>query len=206
VTETALRNYIIGSDQIENGSVTVPKLATNSVITSKIVDEAVTSVKLASGSVTESKISNSAVTTAKINDNAVTDTKVSTGAIVASKLSGVQGFNDYPIYGIRAFGRIDDNGVISRASGNIQSANWFEEGKCRITFTTPVPMNNYTVIVTDCQDFDHILSVTEVSTASFVVTSFDTVLHNMLLANKAFSGSNSQPRFQNNRFNFVVVF
>jgi hypothetical protein len=89
VTETALRNYIIGSDQIEDGSVIEPKLATNSVSTSKILDEAVTSVKLASGSVTESKISNSAVTTAKINNLAVTEAKLADSAVTTAKINNL---------------------------------------------------------------------------------------------------------------------
>jgi hypothetical protein len=99
VTETALRNYTIGSDQIENGSVIEPKLATDSVSTNKILDEAVISIKLATGSVTEGKIATSAVTEGKIADlnvtedklaaNAVTNTKVASNAVTYAKIQKV---------------------------------------------------------------------------------------------------------------------
>jgi hypothetical protein len=68
VTETALRNYIIGSDQIENSSVT----------TTKINDLAVTGGKLAAGSVSFDKLDGVVNSTTGISKNSPSDTKIVT--------------------------------------------------------------------------------------------------------------------------------
>lgn len=61
VTETALRNYFIGTDQLEDSSVTAPKLSSNSVTSEKLLDGAVTTNKLNNESVTETKMADNSV-------------------------------------------------------------------------------------------------------------------------------------------------
>jgi len=127
-------------------------------------------------------------------------------AVVASNLVGNQGNDTYPIYGVRAFGLISNTGSISRSSNNISSAVWFEQGRCRVTFTRDMPMSNYIVIVTSIGDGDHIFSVSDRTARSFVISSIDTTLNNMIEANEPFRNSNRRPFFQNNVFNFMVIF
>jgi microcystin-dependent protein len=99
VTETALRNYLIGTDQLEdtavttaklaNGAVTEVKILDGSVTTNKINNLAVTTGKLADTSVTEAKISDNAVTTGKINALAVTEAKISDNAVTTGKINAL---------------------------------------------------------------------------------------------------------------------
>jgi hypothetical protein len=149
--------------------------------------------------------------TATSTNNAGTNTighshQLNDRAIVASKLFGNQGFNDHPIYGVRDFGLISNTGSISRSSNNISSAVWFEPGRCRVTFTRDMPMSNYTVIVTPTEDNDHIFSVGNRTARTFIVTSLDTLTGNLSSAGTRYRDSSSIPTFQNNAFNFMVIF
>jgi hypothetical protein len=87
VTERALRDYVVGTDQLADLSVTTAKLANTSVSTGKLIDETVTAGKLASNSVTEVKLADNAVTTAKINDLAVTAGKLASNSVTEVKLA-----------------------------------------------------------------------------------------------------------------------
>lgn len=81
---------------IPDESITVDKLADNSVASNKIVNLAITNAKLANSSVGASKLVDSAVETAKINNgavnadklasNAVTNVKIADGTIAETKL------------------------------------------------------------------------------------------------------------------------
>jgi hypothetical protein len=66
---------ITASTKLVDGTVTAPKLASDSVTTAKITDANVTAAKLASDSVTTAKILDANVTTAKIADAAITQAK-----------------------------------------------------------------------------------------------------------------------------------
>lgn len=80
VTEVALRNYSVDSDQIADLSVT----------TGKIAASAVNSEKLADGSVTSNKLDNLSVIESKIANNAITFRAVSTDLFVTS-VQGIRG-------------------------------------------------------------------------------------------------------------------
>jgi hypothetical protein len=87
VTERALRDYVVGTDQLADLSVTTAKLANTSVSTGKLIDESVTAGKLASNSVTEVKLAANAVTTGKINDLAVTAGKLASNSVTEVKIA-----------------------------------------------------------------------------------------------------------------------
>jgi hypothetical protein len=77
----------VNTDNVQNGSITEPKLANGSTSEDKIANGAVTTAKLANGSVTEPKIASSAVTESKINNGAVTESKIALNAVTSGKIS-----------------------------------------------------------------------------------------------------------------------
>jgi hypothetical protein len=87
----------IGTDQIQDGAVTSPKLhngavtksklAGNSVSNSKLRDNSISNSKLRNNSVSTSDIQDNAVSTSKIQDNAVSTSKIQDNAVTASKVA-----------------------------------------------------------------------------------------------------------------------
>jgi uncharacterized membrane protein len=71
---------------LANGAVTTNKLATDSVITDKILDGNVTTPKLATDSVITDKILDGNVTTPKLATDAVITDKILDGAVTAAKI------------------------------------------------------------------------------------------------------------------------
>jgi hypothetical protein len=69
-----------------------------------------------------------------------------------------------------------------------------------------MPMADYIVVINASGDNDHIFSVASKTRRSFVAISLDSGGGNMIDNNLTFSTSNSRPFFQNNRFDFMVIF
>lgn len=83
VTETALRNYVVGTDQIGALSVTAAQLSADSVTSEKILD----------GSVTTNKLGNGAVSEAKMGDNSVSFRTITT-AVYRTSTQGIRPLAD----------------------------------------------------------------------------------------------------------------
>jgi len=124
------------------------KLTTGTLPIARIADEAIVTAKIADGAIVTAKIANEAIVTAKIDD----------GAVTAAKLSGAQ-TGPAPIYGCRAWvrfnGQQDTGGVTSAAntdrliiaSGNVDSVLRTGAGQFTVTFTTPMPTEDYAAVV-----------------------------------------------------------
>ena len=87
VDSNKLASNSVISTKILNGAVDSNKLATNSVITDKILNGAVDSNKLASNSVISTKILNGAVDSNKLATNSVTNDKIVAKAVSSDKLT-----------------------------------------------------------------------------------------------------------------------
>jgi hypothetical protein len=152
-----------GQMRIPNGGITSNELASNSVVTAKILDSNVITAKIANGAVITEKISDSAVTTiklenstssitgvttAKIADSNVTTAKIADASITAAKLNGAQ-TGSAPIFGCRAYGSFNGQAtspISPIASGNVSTIVRTGTGFYRITMTTPMSSSNYTVV------------------------------------------------------------
>ena len=87
---------MMGTDDIQNGSIIGDKLADLCISTAKLIDAAITGAKIALGSIltghiqdlqiTNAKIANLAVTTAKIEALAVTNAKIGNASISEAKI------------------------------------------------------------------------------------------------------------------------
>lgn len=121
-------------------------IAPGSVGTTQLANGAVTTAKLADASVTTAKIVDANVTTAKIADANVTTAKIADANITPAKLNGAQS-GSAPIYGVRAWGRVDSSGALSYG-GNIASAVRNGVGNFSVVFTTAMANANYAVVVT----------------------------------------------------------
>lgn len=91
VTNGNSHNHVVGGAQIptsgiQNGAITLDKLANNSVSTDKIVNGAVTDTKISDSAVTSVKVSNGAITSEKIGTNAITQDKIADGAVTYGKI------------------------------------------------------------------------------------------------------------------------
>jgi hypothetical protein len=94
VTERAIRDYVIDTDQLQAASVTEAILASESVTSTKISAGAVTTEKIGNQAITFDKLANSSVGSTKLADLAVTTEKIANNAITADKISNsVIGFN-----------------------------------------------------------------------------------------------------------------
>jgi hypothetical protein len=96
----------IQTGNIANGAVTTAKIADDGVTTAKIADDAVTTAKIADDAVTNDQIADNAIQQAQMADNSVGTAEIIDANITASKLSGAQS-GDAPVFGVRAWGRID---------------------------------------------------------------------------------------------------
>ena len=144
-------------------------LTAGSIVAADIASDAVTTAKILDANVTTAKLADSAVTTAKVNDSAVTTAKINNAAVTAAKLNGAQ-TGDAPIYGCRAWvnfnGSADTTGATStansnrliRASGNVTSVLRNGAGDYTVTFSTPMPDENYAAIVSGDMNFANIFN------------------------------------------------
>jgi len=125
-----ITNWIIAN--VQDGSVTTPKLADNAVTSSKIADGTITSVDINTNAiqtinlqdlaVTTAKIGSNAVTTDRLADNAVTSTKIVTNAINGDHLSdNLLTRRHFPVNGITT-NYIDFSNFVLFSS-NIAAAN-----------------------------------------------------------------------------------
>ena len=224
VTARALRLYEIDTDQLADDSVTADILKDstsvdadravttnhirNSAITpEKIDEEAVIESKIDNGAVTRDKIGGDAVNGDKIDDNAVNTEHIDNGAVTASKLSGGQG-GSAPVYGIRAYGVVNNNNTLASGSGNISNVSKTtfsitdDDGNTKtgdemtISFSTSMPNNDYTVITTarsdEGENGDHVYAIHSRNNSNFKVRVFDP------------GEGNNQPD-DNDGFHFIVV-
>ena len=72
---------------VADGSISAAKLATDAVITDKILNANVTADKLATDAVTTVKITDLNVTTAKIANDAITSAKIDDDAVIAAAIA-----------------------------------------------------------------------------------------------------------------------
>ncbi len=77
----------VGSSELASSSVTLVKLASNSVNTSKVVDRAIGDLQIAQNAVHAFHIRDADVGTSELADNAVTSAKIADGTIVAADLN-----------------------------------------------------------------------------------------------------------------------
>ncbi|MBI4712912.1 MAG: hypothetical protein HY762_06410 [Planctomycetes bacterium] len=85
------------TNEIKDGAVTTPKLATgavdagriaqNAVTTEKITDDAVTTTKIRDGAVTRAKMADGIIGTAELQDGSVTTPKLAASSVTAEKLA-----------------------------------------------------------------------------------------------------------------------
>jgi hypothetical protein len=109
-------SLVAGKLKVATSGITSNEIATNAVTNTAIAVNSITSGKIASNAVTTAKIADNNVTTAKILDANITTGKIANNAITPAKLNGGQTGSD-PIYGIRAFARVESNGAITRNAG-----------------------------------------------------------------------------------------
>lgn len=91
----------VGTDQLQDGAVTNPKLHSDAVSTSKVQDSAITTPKINALSITTPKVADAAITLAKLDthsvdtsklvDEAVTTDKLDSQAVTIDKMSGSGG-------------------------------------------------------------------------------------------------------------------
>lgn len=81
---TVLANNIVGTNNVQVSAITEPKLDSDSVSTTKILDLAVTTPKLADSVVTNLKLANSAITAVKIVSKTIGTNQLADGAVTAS--------------------------------------------------------------------------------------------------------------------------
>lgn len=77
------------TNEISDGAVTEPKLATGAITNGKIADAAVTNAKIVDGAVTTNKVAESSITSPKLANGAVTNVKLADGAVTDAKILGV---------------------------------------------------------------------------------------------------------------------
>jgi hypothetical protein len=221
ISTSTLSDNSVTTAKIANGAVTTAKLADGAVTTSKISDNAVTTPKIADGAVTTAKLANGAVTTAKLADGAVTTAKIASGAIVASKMSGqaIPVYDEHPIYGIRAWGRIGSSGNILRSSPNISTitdvnnakfTGFLDTGYAKVSFVDNFPHNNYSVVATAYnQDGsydapsggDHLITVVEQTTSYVIFRILETRIGNIASAGIPYSSASlHRPSILNSSF------
>ena len=129
----------------------------------KIRAQGITSNELSSGSVTSNAIADETIVNADISASAAIDpSKLGTGAITATatvttanivdasvtapKLSGAQ-TGTAPIYGVRAFGTVTSSGTALQTSkGNVSGVTRNAVGRYTVSFTTPMPTTEYSVV------------------------------------------------------------
>jgi hypothetical protein len=107
---------VAGKMKVATNGITSNEMGVGAVTTNAIAADAVATVKILDSNVTTAKIADSAVTTVKIADANVTTAKIADASITPAKLNGEQAGSD-PVYGIRAFARIEANGTVTRNVG-----------------------------------------------------------------------------------------
>lgn len=135
-----------GKLKVRSAGITSNEIGANSVTTNAITDLNITTGKIADLSVTTGKIADLGVTTAKIADSNVTTIKIADANITAEKLNGAQS-GSAPIFGVRAW--VNFNGVTTvsiREKGNVSTVVRDSGGIYTITFATPMPDTNYSIL------------------------------------------------------------
>lgn len=87
ISQGALKDNTVTTNDLANGVITSSKLSNNSVDWSKIVDGSITSTDIANGAITSSKLSNNSVDWSKIVNGSITSADIANGAIINSKLA-----------------------------------------------------------------------------------------------------------------------
>jgi hypothetical protein len=96
-------------------------------------------------------ISSGGVSSTELASNAVTTVKITDANVTAAKLSGAQ-TGSAPIFGVRAWGYITNNGTATLvSSGNITSISRLSTGYVSVTFTTAMPNANYAAVMSHDQ-------------------------------------------------------
>jgi hypothetical protein len=165
VSNSGITTALLENSSTTSNGVTAAKIANGAVITEKISNSAVTTIKLAN-----STSSTTGVTTAKIADSNVTTAKLANASVVAEKLSGAQTGNA-PVYGIRAYAKVQANGTIDINKG-FSSISRGGNGFYDLTLsTTPtsVPAITATCHTPSGNSFNYSAAVQINSSSSFTV-------------------------------------
>ena len=137
-----------GKLKVNAQGITSNELADDSVRTNKIFNLNVTTGKIADLNVTTEKIADLNVTTGKIANLNVTTGKIADANITASKLDGAQ-TGTALIYGVRAFGTVTSSGTALQTSkGNVSGVIKNNTGRYTVSFITPMPITEYSVVAT----------------------------------------------------------
>ena len=86
VGEINIQDNAVSNSKILNSSITEDKIRNNSISTSKIIDGSIVEQKIANNAVTEKKIYTGAVTTTKIADGSITEEKIADDAVTEGKI------------------------------------------------------------------------------------------------------------------------
>ena len=106
----ALSNDSVDSAEIAASAVTASELASNAVITAKILDANVTTAKLAADAVTAAKLADDAVVTDNIVDANVTTAKLADDSVTAAKLASDSVVNASVVNGALKADKLDIDG------------------------------------------------------------------------------------------------
>jgi hypothetical protein len=143
VPNGGIKTALLETSTTTSNGVTTAKIANGAVITEKISDSAITTIKLAN-----STSSTTGVTTAKIADSNVTTAKLANASVVAEKLSGAQ-TGTAPVYGIRAYARVQGNGTVDINKG-FSSISRGGNGFYNLTLTTAPSAGSVPAITATC--------------------------------------------------------
>lgn len=126
------------------------------------------------------------------------DTTPKCDSVDATDLTGHQEYPDFPIRGVRFFGRVDKSGNVVGGNEGRWNAKRESKGKYKITFHPKLPNGTgYTIIVTAHNgNGDHVVNVTEQNQDHFKVQAIDT--------GTAGGAGNNKP--DDTEFSFLIAF
>ncbi|MEO2161230.1 MAG: VCBS repeat-containing protein, partial [bacterium] len=117
----------IGTTELEDGSVTQPKLALNSVGHDEIIDGSITGSDIADGSLTGSDLAGSSITAAQLADDSVGSSEIATDAVGSDELAaGAVGAGHIGLGAVDsaalAAGAVDSAAIAAGAVGSAEIA------------------------------------------------------------------------------------
>jgi hypothetical protein len=137
-----------GQLKVRSQGITSNEMAADSVLAISIKDLNVTTAKIADLNVTTGKVADSSITAVKLATDSVEAVKIKDANVTATKLNGAQ-TGTAPIYGARAFGTVISSGTaLSTSKGNVSGVTKISAGLYRVSFTTPMPTIDYSVVAT----------------------------------------------------------